>query len=153
MRDVLWCVAVSSQAISRNTMELVWSLGYIAAGPMTRQFFYESAAYIATAISSGVSVQTCHPARAVLNDYVTPMEMRGSVELTRACVGLSRQQANELVKELLGKYEDKIDNAPIGKKYQECYDIDTGRAGLEYIELYGNVMAELREMGFPVRAE
>ena len=38
-REVLWTVAVSSQAISRNTKELVWSLGYIAAGPMTKQFF------------------------------------------------------------------------------------------------------------------
>ena len=54
-RGVLWTVAVSSQAISRNTKELVWSLGYVAAGPMTKQFFYETAAYMAAAIPSGVS--------------------------------------------------------------------------------------------------
>ena len=93
---MLWCTSVSSQAISRNTKELVWSLAYIAAGPMTKQFFYESAACIAAAISSGVSVQTTHPAKAVLNDYVTPMEMRGSVEITEACVGMTRTQANEV---------------------------------------------------------
>jgi len=78
-------VAVSNQAISRNTKELVWSLGYIAAGPMTKQFFYESAAYLAASIPSGLSAQTCHPARAVLNDYITPMEMLGSVEINEAC--------------------------------------------------------------------
>ena len=150
-RDVLWCVAVSSQAISRNTKELVWSLGYIAAGPMTKQFFYETATYLAAAIPSGVSAQTTHPARAVLNDYVTPMEMLGSVELNEACVGMSRAQANELAKELLDKYEDNLDNAPIGKKYQDCYDINTGLPCQQYVDLYGQVKEELRAMGFNIR--
>ena len=148
LRDALWCTAVSSQAISRNTRELVWSLGYIAAGPMTKQFFYESAAYLATAISSGVSAQTTHPAKALRNDGVTPMEMRGSVEINKACVGMKRDQANALVKELLAKYEHSIDSAPPGKLYQECYDVSTGEPGQEYVTLYGEVMEELRSMGF-----
>jgi methylamine--corrinoid protein Co-methyltransferase len=143
---------VSSQAISRNTKELVWSLGYIAAGPMTKQFFYETAAYLAAAIPSGVSAQTTHPARAVLNDYVTPMEMLGSVELNEACVGVSRAQGNELAKELLTKYEDKIDNAPTGKKYQDCYDINTGSPCQQYVDLYGQVREELRTIGFDFRS-
>jgi methylamine--corrinoid protein Co-methyltransferase len=147
-RDVLWSVAVSSQAISRNTKELVWSLGYNSAGPMTRQFFYESAAYIATVISSGLSAQTCHPAKALLNDYVTPMEMLGNVELIEACVGMKRTEANEFVKQLLNMYEDKIDNAPVGKKYQQCYDVNTGEPCQEYVDLYGQVKKDLRGMGF-----
>ncbi len=153
MRDVLWCTAVSSQAISRNTKELVWSLGYIAAGPMTKQFYYESAAYIATVISSGLSVQTTHPARAVLNDYITPMEMRGSVAITEATVGMNRVGANEIVKKLLTMYEDKIDDAPIGEKYHDCHDIATGRPLQQYVELYGEVMEELRSMGFPLKQQ
>jgi methylamine--corrinoid protein Co-methyltransferase len=148
MPEVLWCCAVSNQAISRNTRELVWSLGYMAAGPCTKQFFYESAAYIAMAISSGVSAQTTHPARAVLNDYVTPMEKLGAVELVEACVGMKRTQANELVKQLLPKYLDKIDDAPIGKKYQECYDLASGKPTQEYVDLYGEVKEELRALGF-----
>jgi len=150
-RDVLWCTAVSSQAISRNTRELVWSLGYIAAGPMTKQFFYESAAYIAAAISSGLSVQTTHPAKAVLNDYITPMEMKGSVEITEACVGMKRKQANDLARQLLAKYEDKIDTAPKGRKYQDCYDVATGTPCQEYVDLYGQIKDELGEMGFNFR--
>ena len=152
-REVLWCVAVSSQAISRNTRELVWSLGYIAAGPMTKQFFYETAAYLAATIPSGVSAQTTHPARAVLNDFVTPMEMLGSVQINEACVGMSRTQGNELAKELLEKYEDKLDDAPIGKKYQDCYDIDTGLPCQEYVDLYGQVTDELQAMGFGIRGQ
>lgn len=147
-RDVLWTVAVSNQAISRNTKELVWSLGYMSAGPMTKQFFYEAAAYLATAVPSGLSAQTCHPARAVLNDYITPMEMLGSVEINEACVGMTRVEGNELAKQLLAKYEDKIDDAPEGKKYQECYDIETGKPCQEYVDLYGEVKDELSQMGY-----
>lgn len=146
-RDVIWPAAVSAQAISRNTRELVWSLGYIAAGPMTRQFFHESAAYLAAVISSGVSAQTCHPARAVKNDHVTPMEIRGSVEINRACVGISRSEANQLVKRLLPHYEDRLADAPAGKRYQDCYDVDTGEPCQEYVELYAEVKDELGTMG------
>jgi len=145
--EVLWCVATSAQAISRNMKEPVLFLGYMAAGPMTKQFYYESAAYIATAISSGVSTQTCHPARAILNDYITPMEMRGTVELAEACAGMKRSQANEIVKQLLPKYENNLDNAPIGKKYQECYDINTGKPNQEYVNLYAEVKEEIKSLG------
>ena len=119
---------------------------------MTKQYFYETTAYIATAISSGVSTQTCHPARAILNDYVTPMEIYGSVELAQSCVGMKRSEANELVKELLLKYDDTIDKAPNGKKYQECYDMNTGQPSAEYVDLYGEVKDELRQMGFNYRS-
>jgi methylamine--corrinoid protein Co-methyltransferase len=53
-----------------------------------------------------------------------------------------------LAKELLKKYEDKIGDAPVGKKYQECYDISTGQPSQEYIDLYGEVKEELRRIGF-----
>jgi methylamine--corrinoid protein Co-methyltransferase len=149
-RDTIWCSAVSAQAISRNTPELVWSLGYIAAGPMTKQFFYETAAYVAAVIASGVSAQTTHPARAVLNDYITPMEMRGSVEINQACVGMSRVQANELVKELLPRFEDRLADAPQGKRYQECYDVETGLPCAEYVQLYAEIKDELRGLGLRV---
>jgi len=147
-RDVIWASAVSAQAISRNTTELVWSLGYIAGGPMTRQFFYESAAYLAAVISSGVSAQTCHPARAVLNDHITPMEMIGSVQINQACVGMSRSKANGLVNELLAKYEDDLDGDCAGMRYQECYDVESGQPCQQYADLYGEVKQELAAMGF-----
>jgi methylamine--corrinoid protein Co-methyltransferase len=118
---------------------------------MTKQFFYETAAYLAAAIPSGVSAQTTHPARAVLNDYVTPMEMLGSVEINEACVGMSRTQGNELAKELLDRYEDNLDNAPIGKRYQDCYDVETGLPCQEYISLYREVKEELKAMGFRIK--
>lgn len=83
-----------------------------------------------------------------MNDYVTPMEMLGSVEINEDCVGMTRIQGNELAVELLEKYEDKIDNATIGKRYWDCYDIESGLPCQEYINLYGEVKDELRAIGF-----
>jgi methylamine--corrinoid protein Co-methyltransferase len=79
------------------------------------------------------------------------MEMIGSVEINEACVRMTRPEGNVLAQELLDKYEDKIDNAPIGKRYQDCYDIDSGLPSDEYVELYGQVKNELRAMGFNLK--
>ena len=58
---------------------------------------------------------------------------------------------DELVEELLDRYEDNLDNAPIGKKYQDCYDINTGLPCQEYVDLFGEVIAELCAMGFSIK--
>lgn len=65
---------------------------------------------------------------------------------------MSRAQGNEPAKGLLDKYKDSLDNAPIGKKYQDCFDIDTGLPCQEYVDLYGEVTGELRAMGFDTKA-
>ena len=151
MREVLWTIAVSAQALSRNTREPILCLGYAAAGPMTRQFFYESAAHITTAIASGLSPQTTHPAGAVFDDYITPMEMRAGVEIAEACTGMKRAEVNAIVNELLKNYEDTIRQSPQGSKYQECYDIKNGNPCQQYVDLYGEVKDELRRLGIPMR--
>jgi methylamine--corrinoid protein Co-methyltransferase len=54
-----------------------------------------------------------------------------------------------LVSKLLVKYEERIEKAPSGKRYQECYDLKTGKASEEYLRLYGEVKEELGKMGVP----
>jgi len=75
------------------------------------------------------------------------MEIRGSVEINRACVGMTRAEANELVKELLPKYEDNLAGDCRGMKYQDCYNVDSGEPSGQYVELYAEVKEELAAMG------
>lgn len=147
-RDVLWAVSASCQAASRNIpMPVIW-LGYIAGGPNTKIFFYESAAYLLCTVTSGApSAQTPHPAKAVKIDGITPMEAKFGVEMAKAASKFDRQKANELVIRLLEKYESQIEIAPTGSKYQECYDIITGKPSQEYLWLYNEVKEELTRMG------
>ncbi|MFW6137894.1 MAG: monomethylamine:corrinoid methyltransferase [Spirochaetota bacterium] len=149
-RDVLWAVSFSCQAASRNiSMPVIW-LGYMAAGPNTKMYFYEAAAYILTAVTSGApSVQTPHPAKAVKIDGITPMEANFGVETALAAARLNRSSANEIVNKLLEKYEKDIPGAPSGSRYQECYDAQTGKSSEEYLRLYHETKEELCKMGIP----
>jgi methylamine--corrinoid protein Co-methyltransferase len=147
-RDVLWVVSISCQAASRNIPMPVFWLGYMAAGPNTKMYFYESAAWLLCAVTSGApSVQTPHPAKAVLIDGFTPMECLFGVEMAKGATRFNRQRANDLVIRLLEKYESQIETAPSGSKYQECYDVTTGKPGPDYLRLYSEVKEELGKMG------
>jgi methylamine--corrinoid protein Co-methyltransferase len=151
-RDLLWVVSSSCQATSRNIpMPAIW-LSYIAAGPNTRMFFYEAAAYLLCAVTSGApSVQTPHPARAVKVDGITPLEARFGVEMAVAASRLRREESGEIVLRLLEKYEPQLDAAPTGSTYQECFDPTSGKAGQQYLRLYGEVRDELAGMGIPFK--
>jgi hypothetical protein len=130
-------------------MPVIW-LGYMAGGPNTKSYFYESAAYLLCAVTSGApAVQTPHPAKAVKIDGITPMEAKFGVEMASAATKLKRKQAGDLVIQLLEKYESQIATAPSGSTYQECYDVTTGKPGEDYLRLYNEIKEELAEMGVP----
>jgi len=150
-RNVLWVVSSSCQAASRNIpMPVIW-LGYMAAGPNTPMYFYESAAYLLAAVASGApGVQTPHPAKATLTDGITPVEARFGVDAAIAATKLTRQQANEVVNRLLEKYEGDIEQAPAGSRYQECCDPQTGRPGESYLRLLDDVKVDLAKSGLVI---
>jgi len=148
MRETLWVFAATGRAASRNTRYPAIALGFAAAGPCTKMYFYEAAATILSQVPSGYAgIQTPHPAKAVIDDGVTPMEAKFTAEFTKAVTGIKAQEANELANRLLEKYENDIGNAPQGKKYQECYDIKTREPSEAYIKLYEEVIEELTRMG------
>lgn len=150
-RDILWAFAVAGRATSRNTRYPAIALGYAAAGPCTRIYFYEAAAVNLCCVVSGYGgVQTVHPAKAVLEDGITPTEARFNAEIARAAAGMQADRANELVRSLLAKYEDEIELAPPGDRYQDCYDLRTGRPLDRYLRLYDEVKEELAGMGIPL---
>jgi methylamine--corrinoid protein Co-methyltransferase len=131
-------------------MPVIW-LSYNRAGPNTKMYFYEAAAYLLTAVTSGApSVQTPHPARAVKIDGITPMEARFGIEMGIAASRLNRQQANKMVNQLLDKYVAQIDTAPSGDRYQDCYDVTSGKPGEAYLKLFDDVKEELVEIGIPL---
>lgn len=60
---------------------------------------------------------------------------------------MTRSQGNEIVKRLLAKYEKDIPHAPKGKKYEECWDIQSKQPKPEYLELYQKIKQELTGYG------
>jgi len=149
-RDILWVFSVVGRAASRNTRYPAIALAYAAAGPATRMYFYEAAAANLCFVPSGYGgVQTVHPAKAVINDGVSPLEAQFCVEVAQAVTGMGADRANALVTQLLEKYEKEIDKAPAGKRYQECYDPKAGHPSDNYLSLYKEIKDELADLGIP----
>ncbi len=151
-RDCLWVFAMAGRAASRHTRYPDLALGYAAAGPCTRMYFYEAAAFNLACVPAGYGgVQTVIPAQGIIDDGITPMEGLFSVEMAYAATGMKAEQANELVKRLLEKYEERIKEPPQGQRYQECYDLKTRKPSKEYVRLHDEVKEELAQMGIPFR--
>ena len=147
-RDSLWVFSVVGRATSRNTRYPAIALGYASAGLFTKMYFYEAAALNLSCVTSGYgSVQTVHPGKAVIEDGVTPMEAQFCAEFAHHITGMTTDQADDLVVKLLGKYEERVEKAPSGKRFQECYDLTTGKPSEDYQRLYDEVMDEFSNLG------
>ena len=63
--------------------------------------------------------------------------------------GLSLKEANDLILQLLAKYEHIFDRSEgnSGVRFDEAYDMQTIRPVPEWQEMYEQVKAEVKEMG------
>lgn len=148
-RNMLWLCSVVHQALSRNSKLLHFLSNFPTAGPCTDMVCYE---LIAGGITCTVSGTNLSPAATTRNKYperATGMEGRICAEAGHATAlsGMSRKEANILVKKLLDKYEDAIPTAPLGKKLCECYDMQRVIPTAEYLDLYAGIKKEVGALG------
>ncbi len=146
-RDVLWAISASCQAISRNSRFPLITIGILSAGPATEMCFHENAATVITELVSGGNFEGPAVGKNVNVDHLNPWEAKFSVEVAYATVGMKRDEANEIVKYLLSKYESKIPEAPKGKRFQDSFNIETLEPKAEYVDLYEKVKDELKTCG------
>jgi methylamine--corrinoid protein Co-methyltransferase len=148
-RNLLWLIAVTGQALARNTRLLIGASPFTAAGPCTEMAIHEIAAVVLAATVSGLHLNLVAVARNKLPERSSGMEARIGAEAGHLAVRqrLDRRQANEIVKRILGEYEAKIPEAPEGKRFDECYDLATVRPTREYLELYERCKEKLLRFG------
>ena len=84
-----------------------------------------------------------HPERA------SGMEARMGAEAGHLAArqNLTREQANEVVKRILDKYEDRFNDPPLGKRFDECYNLQTLQPTPEYLDLYEQIKEQLTGFG------
>jgi methylamine--corrinoid protein Co-methyltransferase len=77
------------------------------------------------------------------------MEARISAETGHlvARQSIPRDSANDMVKKILAEYEAGIPTAPEGKRFDECYNLETVRPTREYLDLYDRCKEKLRGIG------
>lgn len=147
-RETLWVINASSQGIARNSHFPLFNISIIGAGPETEMEFYENAACVIGAVVSGsAGVESPGGAKNAVIDHLSPMISKWTAEVAHAAPGMKRDEANEIVKRLLLKYEGNIDNPPQGKRYQDCYNIKTLKPSRRYVELYEKAKEELTGYG------
>jgi len=144
-RDTLWARSLANQATARHSSLPMVTPVYSVAGPMTRMSYYEYSAGIITSVVSGGSVEIAPPSRGVITDNTGPIENIFGNGVAHAVAGMSRKEASRIVNALLEKYEDKLPNPPLGKKYQDCYDVASGKPNKECLELYREVRQEMTD--------
>jgi len=151
-RDMLWLISMVGQALARNTNLIIASNAFMASGPCTDMVIDE---LCAQSITSTVSGWHLNPSAVAKNRHpmrCSGMEPRIHAEVGHrvAQMGLNRKEANRIVLKLVEGYEKRIPEAPIGKMFQECYQMDNIRPTDEYESLFARKKKEWKGLGFEV---
>ncbi len=153
VRGAATVISAMGQAISRNTHLLSLNLNYTTAGPCTPMCLFETSASVTAAVTAGLSIESLGVATNKHEDRTTPVEPRISAEVGHAVAGMKLTDANELVTKLLGKYESKLKEPPLGKSLYECWDPETRRPSKEYKGVIKAYKRSLADMGLELRPE
>lgn len=150
--EMIWAIALGVQGLTRNTNLLVDTLVGPAGGPGTKTMLYENAAFVAATTVSGQSLMTsCHSASGgSIPRHASGLDSKICGEVTRAVRGMSRAEADEIVKQIIPLYVDELDKEPFGKPFEEVYDIDNVEPTPEWQGMYDEVRQELIDLGLPL---
>jgi methylamine--corrinoid protein Co-methyltransferase len=151
-REMLWLVSAVGQALSRNTDLIIASNAFMAAGPCTEMIMDELCAH---SIVSTVSGWHLNPSAVAKNRHpmrCSGMEPRIHAEVGHAVtrLGLTRGEANRMVLKMIEGYEKRLPEAPIGKTFDECYQLDKLRPTDEYESLLAKKKKEWKNFGLEV---
>jgi methylamine--corrinoid protein Co-methyltransferase len=141
---------VSSQAITRNSPLPIAALCFAGAGPMTDMIFYEITAWTLAAVTSGASIEVAAIAKNTALDHTTPYEPQFGAQVAHGAVGMSRKEANLICLDLVGRYEKDLPNPPAGKRFQDCFDIQTSTPTQEYRNFYKTMKKKIHDLGVPL---
>ncbi|MBN2322825.1 MAG: monomethylamine:corrinoid methyltransferase [Spirochaetes bacterium] len=142
--DVIWATSASTQAIAGNLRVPYYTLMYAAAGAATKMYFDEALACLIMLIASGSGIEDVHPGKAKITDGCTPVDMEFTCQVGHAFRGVTRKEANKLLEKICPKYVDKLADAPLGEKVNQCYDLDCFKPKSHFQKLYDEVIREIK---------
>lgn len=142
-------LSLGFQAISRNTRLLTSSFPRPVAGPCTKELLYEAAAMAVATVPAGISIlEGIQSAAGRIEGHVTGLEARFLAQVGRACQGLTRREADPLVKKLVPLYADKqkLGIAMAGKPFTQAYNVETIQPTPEWQGMYEEVCLEMEDL-------
>jgi methylamine--corrinoid protein Co-methyltransferase len=151
-REILQATGLSLQALARNCHLMTNMTVSPVGGPGTKTLLYECIAYTTLCTASGISrILGPRSACGTVLDHVSGLEARFNGQVAHAAAGMSREQADEIVKMALAQYEHLQDKKPVGQPFQEVYDLATLQPTPEWEGMYEEVGKESKEWGLTLR--
>lgn len=143
----IWTQAMVGQALSRNTPIILLNDIYTLSGPGTRELLYECAAGAVVGTVCGFNMQGAGTTGGFKRDHTTGLEARFIAEVSRASLGLTRQDAAELIPGLMKGYIDTLETPNRGRPFAEVYNVDTVQPTEEWLDIYYTVKEEISRLG------
>jgi methylamine--corrinoid protein Co-methyltransferase len=146
------CVAYGLLMVAANTHIVLHSINNQVAGPGTKMLLYETLVGMTNMAVTGVSnVVGTRSAGGRRTNHLSPLEHKFGGEVFKGAAGMTRAQANEIVKQIIPKYEDQLKDQPDGLSFQECYDVERLEPVPEWQRMYDEVKEEAAGLGFPFK--
>ncbi len=149
-RSCLWLQSVLCQSFAKNAPAIIVCDLWPASGSLTKELLYEVAANSIVVTVSGGHLEGLGAANGRY-PHGTGLECRlmGEVGKAVARMKMTRAQANEIVLQLLAKYEHvfSMEGGNYGAPFDESYDMETIEPVPAWQQMYEEVKEELRGMG------
>jgi len=143
----IWTQAMLGQALSRNTPIILLNDIYTVSGAGAKELFYECAAGAIVGTVSGFNMQGAGCTGGFKMDVTTGLEARFIAEVSRASLDFTREQASELIPEIMKGYMDTLDDPNRGKPFPENYDVETVQPKAEWLDMYYSAKEDLSQLG------
>lgn len=135
--ESIWAENIVGQAFSRNSPLITIGDVWTSAGTGTADILLEIAAITITKTLTGN-----HPHGVGATNGIYPhgsgMDVRWMGEVAHATFdqNISLERGNEIVCELVSRYEGKFENPDLGLPYNEVYDVETATPKDWWLEIY-----------------
>jgi methylamine--corrinoid protein Co-methyltransferase len=150
--EILQAISLAQQSLGRNSRLLTDVVITPVGGPGTKTLLYEcAAAAISATVSGACALIGPRSAAGTHTGHVSGLEARFTAEVARASAGMSRGEADRLVRGLVDRYKDQLDKRPESQPFNEVYDVVTIRPCPEWLNTYEQVKEELVVMGLPLK--
>jgi methylamine--corrinoid protein Co-methyltransferase len=147
-REALAVAGHISRAVEEHSDVILGNQYYTLAGPCTVMCLLETAAQAITDTISGREILSgVASAKGVSTDMFTAMEARMMGEAAYAVAGMDLHEVNVILDKLVATYEKDYKTAPVGKKFQECYDVTTLTPTEEHVKVYEEAVRILTDLG------
>lgn len=147
----LFLGSLVNQSVNRNSRIITTTSHTTAGRTGTDQYAYEFSTLALAVVTSGSNVSGPRPAEPLGFNNVSPLMGRLFGEVANAASRLTRHKAAGIIASLYKKYGDNIslEKSPVGKSFEDLYDVNSLTPTPEHKETYLRVKGELARLGVP----